>query len=76
MIGEIGLAGELRMPGQMAPRLREAAKLGFKAAIVPKSIRKAEAYPNGIEIIEARSLSQALDAAMKLPPRLEGKKVA
>ncbi len=76
LIGEIGLAGELRMPGQMAPRLREAAKLGFKAAIVPKSIRKAEAYPNGIEIIEARSLSQALDAAMKLPPRLEGKKVA
>jgi DNA repair protein RadA/Sms len=37
LIGEIGLAGELRMPGQMVARLREAQKLGFKTAIVPES---------------------------------------
>ncbi len=65
LIGEIGLAGELRMPGQMVPRLREAQKLGFKSAIVPKAIRKGESYPSGIEIIEVRSLDQALAAAMK-----------
>lgn len=65
LIGEIGLAGELRMPGQMVARLREAQKLGFKSAIVPKAIRKGEEYPKGIEIIEVRSLDQALDAAMK-----------
>ncbi|MBM3181431.1 MAG: DNA repair protein RadA [Chloroflexi bacterium] len=65
LIGEIGLAGELRMPGQMAARLREAQKLGFKTAIVPKAIRKGEDYPRGIEIIEVRSLDQALDAALK-----------
>ena len=65
LIGEIGLAGELRMPGQMAARLREAQKLGFKTAIVPKAIRKGEDYPKGIEIIEVRSLDQALDAALK-----------
>ena len=65
LIGEIGLAGELRMPGQMVPRLREAQKLGFKTAIVPKAIRKGEAYPKGIEVIEVRSLDQALKAAMK-----------
>ena len=64
LIGEIGLAGELRMPGQMVPRLREAQKLGFKSAIVPKAIRKGESYPSGIEIIEVRSLDQALAAAM------------
>ena len=63
LIGEIGLAGELRMPGQMQTRLREAAKLGFKCAIVPKAIHKGEGWPTGIEIIEARSVSQALDAA-------------
>ena len=40
LIGEIGLAGELRMPGQMVARLREAQKLGFKTAIVPKAVRK------------------------------------
>ena len=65
LIGEIGLAGELRMPGQMVARLREAQKLGFKTAIVPKAIRKEEDYPKGIEVIEVRSLDQALDAALK-----------
>jgi DNA repair protein RadA/Sms len=67
LIGEIGLAGELRMPGQMVARLREAQKLGFKTAIVPKAIRQGEPYPKGIEIIEVRSLDQALQAALKLP---------
>lgn len=65
LIGEIGLAGELRMPGQMVARLREAQKLGFKTAIVPKAIRKGEEYPKGIEIIEVRSVDQALDKALK-----------
>ena len=63
LIAEIGLAGELRMPGQMQARLREAQKLGFKTAIVPKALRKGEPYPKGIEIIEVRSLDQALNAA-------------
>jgi DNA repair protein RadA/Sms len=66
LIGEIGLAGELRMPGQMQARLREAAKLGFKCAIVPKAIHKGEPWPKGIEIIEARSVSQALDEAFAI----------
>ncbi len=65
LIGEIGLAGELRMPGQMVARLREAQKLGFKSAIVPKAVHKGEAYPTGIEVVEVRSLDQALNAAMK-----------
>ena len=45
LIGEIGLAGELRMPGQIQTFLREAAKLGFKWAIVPKAIHQGEASP-------------------------------
>jgi DNA repair protein RadA/Sms len=65
LIGEIGLAGELRMPSQMPARLKEASKLGFKTAIVPKAIRKGEGYPKGIEIIEVRSVHEALNAALK-----------
>ena len=65
LIGEIGLAGELRMPSQMPARLREASKLGFKTAIVPKALRKGEDYPKGIEIVEVRSVSEALDKALK-----------
>ena len=63
LIGEVGLSGELRSVGQMPARLREAANLGFKTAVVPKRHRKGEAWPEGIEVVEARSLAQALDAA-------------
>jgi len=66
LIGEIGLAGELRLPGQMPARLREAQKLGFKAAIVPKRLRKAEPWPENLEIIEARSVRDALEAAFAI----------
>lgn len=64
LIGEIGLSGELRMVGQMPARLREAAKLGFKTAIVPRRLRRGEPWPTDIEVIEARSLRQALQAAL------------
>ena len=77
LIGEIGLAGELRMPGQMPVRLREAAKLGFKTAIVPKRLRKGDPWPSGIKIVEARSLYKALDAALVMDkPLPKGRKVA
>jgi DNA repair protein RadA/Sms len=64
LIGEVGLSGELRMVGQMPARLREAAKLGFKTAIVPKRIRKGEPWPKGIEVVEARSAREALEKAL------------
>jgi len=72
LIGEIGLAGELRMPSQMPARLKEAAKLGFKTAIVPKAIRKGEGYPKGIDVVEVRSIHDALNAALKStePPKV------
>jgi DNA repair protein RadA/Sms len=76
LIGEIGLAGELRMPGQMPARLKEAAKLGFKTAIVPRAIRKAEGYPKGIEVVEVRSVHEALNAALKSPEPPKGRIVA
>ena len=77
LIAEIGLAGELRMPGQMPARLREAQKLGFRTAIVPKALRKGEPYPKGIEIVEVRSIQQALDAAFNVQRELpQGRKVA
>ena len=64
LIGEVGLSGELRMVGQMVARLREAAKLGFKTAIVPRRLRRVEPWPEDIEVVEARSLKQALQAAL------------
>ena len=52
------------MVSQMPARLREAAKLGFKQAIVPRRIRRGEPWPEGIEVVEARSLRQALEQAL------------
>jgi DNA repair protein RadA/Sms len=64
LIGEVGLSGELRMVGQMPARLREAANLGFRTAIVPRRLRRGEPWPDTLQIVEARSLRQALDAAL------------
>ena len=64
LIGEVGLSGELRMVRQIDARLREAASLGFKTAIVPHRMQRSETWPPGIQVIEARSLRQALDFAL------------
>jgi DNA repair protein RadA/Sms len=68
LIGEVGLSGELRMVGQMTARLKEASKLGFRTAIVPRRIRRTggEPWPEGIQIIEARSLREALGYGLML----------
>ncbi|HET7011650.1 MAG TPA: DNA repair protein RadA [Anaerolineales bacterium] len=59
-VGEVGLTGELRSVSQMPTRLREAAKLGFRRVIVPKSLHTDQA-PAGIEVIAVRSVREALD---------------
>jgi DNA repair protein RadA/Sms len=65
LIGEIGLSGELRMASRMSERLGEAAKLGFKTAIIPKQLRSGGFKPpDNLQIIEARSLKQALKEAL------------
>jgi len=69
LIGEVGLSGELRMPSQMSARLREAARLGFDTAVVPRRIRRGgEAYPEAMQVLEARSLREALTMALVEAP--------
>jgi len=65
MLGEIGLSGELRSVGQAERRLNEAAKLGFRHAIVPRSLRLGKAAEIGIELLRARSVGEALDLALR-----------
>ena len=64
LIGEIGLSGELRAVSQTNIRLREAAKLGFKRAILPRRLRQGEPLPKEIQAIEVRSLKEALKEAL------------
>ncbi len=69
VIGEIGLAGELRPVGQTELRLREAAKLGFRRAILPRTSGPALEIP-GLEILSARTFVDAARAGgIPLPER-------
>ncbi|WP_347330473.1 DNA repair protein RadA [Marinimicrobium locisalis] len=61
VFGEVGLSGEIRPVPSGQERLREAAKHGFKKAIVPKGNAPRE-KKEGLEVIAVRTLSEALDA--------------
>ncbi|MFP4143918.1 MAG: DNA repair protein RadA [Phycisphaeraceae bacterium] len=56
-VGEVGLGGEVRHVQQLDQRLREAARLGFKHIICPKTDIKA---PEGAELIPVRSVGEAI----------------
>jgi len=61
VFGEVGLAGEIRpVPGGQE-RLREAAKHGFKRAIVPKA-NVPKAGIEGLSVVAVSKISQALEA--------------
>ncbi len=56
--GEIGLGGEVRQVSQTGRRLAEAARLGFRRAVVPTSSPDG---PGGIELLRVRDLAEAID---------------
>jgi len=61
VFGEVGLAGEVRPVVSGEERLREAAKHGFKLAVVPKA--NAPRRPiEGLEVVAVTRLQEALDA--------------
>jgi len=61
VFGEVGLAGEIRPVPSGQERLREAAKHGFKKAIVPAANVPREKV-KGLEVLGVKSLSEALEA--------------
>lgn len=60
VFGEVGLAGEVRPVQRGQDRLREAAKLGFKRALIPYANRPKENI-EGIEVMPVRRLDEALE---------------
>jgi len=62
--GEIGLAGEVRPAPRGQERLREAAKLGFSQAIIPRANAPKRAI-EGLAIVAVDRLEQALEAIKK-----------
>ncbi|MCF6155190.1 MAG: DNA repair protein RadA [Candidatus Brocadia sp.] len=60
-VGEVGLGGEVRSVNQIEIRLKEAQRLGFKRAVVPKDNTKGIAKDPGIELSEVCYLSEAVE---------------
>ena len=63
VIGEVGLAGDLRRVTGMDRRLAEAARLGFTTALVPAGCGPA---PKGLRTLESATIGAALRAMMSL----------
>jgi len=64
VLGEIGLAGEIRSISQAVLRINEAEKLGFKHCILPlNNCKNLESKTNKIELVPVATLRQALDIA-------------
>jgi DNA repair protein RadA/Sms len=63
VIGEVGLAGDLRRVTGMDRRLAEAARLGFTTALVPADCGPA---PKGLRTLESATIGAALRAMMSL----------
>lgn len=60
VLGELGLGGEVRMITQIENRLKEAAKLGFKKAIIPKSCLPLKNNFEGLEVVGVSKLMDAI----------------
>jgi len=65
--GEVGLLGELRSVGGTERRLREAARLGFARALVPRT-RGAAPIVEGLEVIPVATVRDALAVALEAGP--------
>lgn len=63
VMGEVGLTGEVRAIGRADARVREAAKLGFRRAIIPAATARQWASEDGVEIVGVRSLEELFAAA-------------
>jgi len=63
VLGEVGLAGEVRRITNPELRVREAAKLGFTRCVLPAGSPRKIDVP-GIEMVEVRSVEDALEKMM------------
>ena len=65
--GEVGLGGEVRAVGHIELRLREAARMGFKQAIICARNKAGLRRMPDISVVGVETVRQALDAALSRP---------
>ncbi|UOQ49480.1 DNA repair protein RadA [Gracilibacillus caseinilyticus] len=64
LIGEVGLTGEIRRVSRIDQRVQEAAKLGFKRAIIPAKNLEGWTPPDSIEMVGVNSVQEAIKIAL------------
>lgn len=64
--GEVGLSGEVRAVNMAKQRVQEARKLGFEICILPKVSLTDEVRTDGIRLIGAANVSEAIEAVRSL----------
>jgi DNA repair protein RadA/Sms len=64
-IGEVGLTGELRSVNQLAQRISEAHRLGFKKCLIPAHRADTISVPAGMHLIPAQNIGEAIRAALR-----------
>jgi len=65
VMGEVGLTGEVRRVSFIEKRIREAEKLGFNIAIIPKANMKDLNKIDGINIIGVNNVLETLDIVLE-----------
>jgi DNA repair protein RadA/Sms len=65
VFGEVGLAGEIRPSPRGQDRLKEAAKLGFTVALIPKANAPKQKI-EGLQVIAVDRIEHAIDRAREL----------
>ncbi|MFO7838216.1 MAG: DNA repair protein RadA [Desulfosalsimonadaceae bacterium] len=61
VLGEVGLAGEVRGISQLEPRISEIRKMGFTRCIVPKSSLKTVSGAEGIDLVGIGQLTEMME---------------
>ena len=60
VMGEVGLAGEVRTVPQCERRISECARLGFTTIIVPRANARRVQTPDGVKVVGVDTVAQAL----------------
>ena len=63
-IGEVGMTGEIRSVSHLNQRLGEAARLGFRKCMIPRSSSEKIEIPDGMTVYRVRNVREAIETAM------------
>lgn len=66
VLGEVGLAGEVRAVSQLERRIEEAIRLGFKRFIIPAGNKSSLFSQNDCEFYSVRSVIEALEVGLEI----------